>query len=87
MQSDSHLLLSGGLRSSGGTTSGGGTTGSGSRSGTTTGTDGGEDALDVFTVEGLGEEGSPDRLNLNLGGGGQGGDLVTGDFNTLVGQN
>ena len=69
------LLGLGGLWGSlgGGTTSGSwGGTGSG---GTTT-TNVGQEVLDVLAVEGLGEEGSPDGLDLDLGGGGEGGDLV-----------
>jgi hypothetical protein len=59
------LLLSGG--SSGVTTSGGGSTSS--RGGGTSGTDVGEEVLDVLALKSLGEDGSPDGLNfLNLGG-------------------
>jgi hypothetical protein len=68
------LLLLGGLGGglSGTTSSGGSTTGSG---GTTT-TDVGQELLDVLAVEGLGEEGSPDGLDLDVGGRGKSGDLL-----------
>ena len=58
---------------------GGGLTGStrgGSGGGGTTTTDVGEELLDVLAVESLGEEGSPDGLDLDLGGGGESDDLV-----------
>ena len=60
------LLSGGGVR--GTTSSGGSATGGGG--GTTTGADVHEQVLDVLTLEGLGEEGGPDGLDvLNLGGG------------------
>lgn len=69
------LLLLGSLGGSGVTAS----TASGSsdtRSGGTASTDVGEQVLDVLAVEGLGEEGRPDRLKLDLGGRGEGVDLL-----------
>lgn len=70
------LLLGGGLgRTSGGSTGSGGT-GSSGGGGTTTGSDVGEHRLDVLALEGLGEEGSPDGLDLDRGGRGDGDDLV-----------
>lgn len=62
-----------------GSTASGGTGGSGrtSSGGGTTTTDVGEEVLDVLAVEGLGEERGPDGLDLDLGGRGEGGDLVT----------
>jgi len=35
-----------------------------------------EEVLDVLTLESLGEESSPDRLSLDLGGVGESGELV-----------
>ena len=70
------LLL---LLSSLSSTSGGisrGSTAPNSR-GTTSGADGHEQVLDVLTLEGLGEEGSPDRLTINIGGLDKVGDLVS----------
>jgi len=70
------LLLGSGLGTTGsGTTSGSGTGTSGG-GGTTTSSDVGEHGLDVLALEGLGEEGSPDGLDLDRSGGGDGGDLV-----------
>lgn len=75
------LLLGGGLLSGGSATGSDSAAGDG---GTTT-TDVGEELLDVLALEGLGEEAGPDGLDLNTSSGGEGGDLVTGDLNTLVG--
>jgi hypothetical protein len=103
------LLSGSGVSATGG--GGGGATGGG---GTTT-TNVGEEGLDVLAVKGLGEERSPDGLDLNCncqlpvhrnqspgppqiafgplpclqlttGSRGEGGDLVTGDLETLVGE-
>jgi hypothetical protein len=68
-------LLSGSLRGSVTTSSGtasSGTTGSGG----STGTDVGQEVLDVLALEGLGEEGSPDGLDLDVGSLGEGDKLV-----------
>jgi hypothetical protein len=50
------------------------------------GSDVGKESLDVLTLEGLGEESGPDGLKLDLGGGGEGDELVGSDLNTLVGK-
>jgi hypothetical protein len=75
------LLLSGGVLGRGSAAGSGSTASDG---GTAT-TDVGEELLDVLALEGLGEERGPDGLDLNTSGLGEGGDLVTGDLNTLVG--
>ena len=68
------LLLSGGLL--GGASSGSSTT-SGGGGGTATGADVQEELLDVLALEGLGEDGGPDGLDLgDLGGGDEGLELV-----------
>lgn len=51
-----------------------------------TGSDVGEQLLDVLSLESLGEESGPDGLKLNLGGGGESDELLGGDLNTLVGE-
>jgi hypothetical protein len=68
-------LLGGG--SLGSSTASGGSGGGGTSSGGgTTTTDVGEHGLDVLALEGLGEERGPNGLDLDLGGLGEGGDLV-----------
>ena len=58
------LLLLGLLLSSGSTTGGGSGTGSG---GGTSSANVGQHGGDVLAIEGLGEEGGPNRLNLDVG--------------------
>lgn len=57
------LLLSSSLATSGSTTGGGGS------GGTTTRADVGQEVLDILSIEGLGEELGPDRLNIRDVGG------------------
>ena len=65
------LLGSWGLSSTGG-----GSRGGRARRGSSTRSNVGEEVLDVLALKRLGEEGGPDRLDLNLGGGGEGVDLL-----------
>jgi len=46
----------------------------------------GKESLDVLTLEGLGEKGGPDGLEVDLSGGGESDELVGSDLDTLIGE-
>ncbi|GMR52802.1 hypothetical protein PMAYCL1PPCAC_22997, partial [Pristionchus mayeri] len=74
-----------GLRGSGGRGVSRGSS-SGGSGGTTSdsGRDRGDEVGDVDSLEGLGEESRPERLNGDVGGLQEGGDLVSGDGDLVV---
>ena len=76
------LLLGGGRGSTSG--SGGGGGGRSSAGGTDSGSDVGEEVLDVDALESLGEEAGPVGLHVDLGGLQDGLNLLTGDGDVLI---
>merc|ERR1711878_208131 len=60
----------------------GSTTGAGANAGS----DGSDEVLDVARGQSLGEEAGPERLDGHLGGLQDGGDLLAGDVDVIVGQ-
>merc|ERR1712012_1216991 len=57
-----------------------------SGAGANAGSDGGDEVLDVARGQSLGEEAGPERLDGHLSGLQDGGDLLAGDVNVIVGQ-
>merc|ERR1719187_276329 len=78
------FLLLGGR--SGGAAAGSGGGGSGTAR-AHAGADGGDEGLDVAAGQGLGEKAGPEGLHGHLSGLQDGGDLLTGDVDLVVGEN
>ncbi|GMS99871.1 hypothetical protein PENTCL1PPCAC_22046, partial [Pristionchus entomophagus] len=62
----------------------GGSGGGGRGSTSDSGRDRGDEVLDVDSLEGLGEESRPERLDGDVGGLQESGDLVSGDGDLIV---
>merc|ERR1712038_1481600 len=78
------LFFFGSLLSSGSSWSSSTTTCSGC--GTNSRSDVGDEILDVDGLEALGEKAGPERLHANISGLQDGGDLLSGDCNVIVGE-